>query len=164
MCEWIKSMPCLQFSFDTSVMRTGKRNCYMFHKFEDSNIMEVVRETVISEKPLHRMGYRCIKHSPVLIHVDCNILVLLSKVPKIALYWFCVVCLVFKYFKQYFRSNHHHWVCSTRQILCKHNSLRLYVLLMISSWSFCQTYMWGDPKITGFIFFNGLLGFILLQL
>ena len=60
----------------------------MFHKFEDSNIMEVVRETVISEKPLHRMGYRCIKHSPVLIHVDCNILVLLSKVLKIALYWF----------------------------------------------------------------------------
>jgi len=87
---------------------------------------------IICEKPLHCMGYRC-KHSLVLLNVDCSILVVLSKVLKISLYWFCVFCLAFKYFRQYFRSNHHHLVCSMQHIMCKHNSLRFNVLLVISS-------------------------------
>jgi hypothetical protein len=79
------------------------------------------------------MGYRCVKHSLVLLNVDCDILMVLSKVLKISLYWFCVVCLVFKYFRQYFRSNHHYLVCGTQQILCKQNSLWFYVLLVTNS-------------------------------
>jgi len=92
----------------------------MFHKLEGSIIMEIVRKTIIFEKPLHCMGYRCVKHSLVLLNIDCNIVGVLWKVLKISLYWFCLFCLLFKYFSQYFRSNHHHLVCSTQQIMCKH--------------------------------------------
>ena len=74
--------------------------CDMVHKLEGSSIMEIVRKIIISEKPLHCMGYRCVKHSLVLLNIDCNILVVLSKVLKISLYWFCVFCLVCKYFRQ----------------------------------------------------------------
>jgi hypothetical protein len=90
--------------------------------------MEIVRKTIIIEKPLHCMDYRCVKHSLVLLHVDCNIFVVLSKVLKIQF-------TRFVHFKRYFRTNHHHLV---RSRFCANIILRLYVLLMISSWSFVR--------------------------
>ena len=60
--------------------------CYMFHKLEDSSSMEIVKKIIISDKPLHCMGYRCVTHSLVLLNIDRNILVVLSKVLKISLY------------------------------------------------------------------------------